>query len=79
MYVPSPRGFVTWTQVWCPEDPPLLGQFLLSDLSLDRLHIFATMSTADVDGSGQMTFLLKLKLFCDPASLYKPLGSKSLS
>lgn len=54
-FLSPPRGFVTCTQVWHPEDPPLLGQFPLLDLSLDHLHVFATMSTADVDGSGQMT------------------------
>ena len=54
VYVPAPgassprHGFGVW-------DPPLLGQFLLLDLSLDCLHVFATMSTADVDGSVQMT------------------------
>lgn len=41
-------GLVSW-------DPPLLGQSPLLDLSLDCLHVFATMSTADVDGSVQMT------------------------
>lgn len=52
---PRPRGFVTQARVRCPEDPPLLGQSPLLDLSLDYLHVFATMSTADVDGSVQMT------------------------